>query len=229
MVGSIKIWRGLLLVTGVLGGALVLAFLVQNGWALWSREPVPQFPMEIPGTTLVIRNILTYEGEYLEDESMTFADDIAAIHLVNTGSAGIDCARVVLQWEQGTYVFDVDMLPAGGSVIVLEKYQQSYDTDRFTSCAGVQKTATGDWMSAPVTVTPRGDTKLEICNPTDRTLTDVRICFKNYLPEEDLFVGGIVYAYRIGLVAPGERFIVEPYRYLRGQSRIVGIETGNPY
>lgn len=223
MVGWNKLRRGILFMAGAVGGALVMGILAQRGWALWSRQVQPQFPMQIPGTTLVITNVLSYEGEYIEDDSCTFATDIAAICLENTGDAGVDCARVMLQWEQGAYVFDVDMLPAGMSVIVLEKYRQPYERHGYTACAGVQKTAADDWMSAPVTVTSRGETKLHIRNPTGETLTDVTIYFKSYVPESDLLLGGIVREYRVGIVAPGEEFIVEPYGYLRTRSRIVGI------
>ena len=223
MASFMKVRRFALLFTGVIGGALVMCVLVQNGWAMCRREVSSTFPMQIPGTTLVITNVLSYEGEYIEDDSVTFSADIAAICLENTGASNIQCARVILSWEQGDYVFDVDMLPSGMSVIVLEKFRQPYEKHNFTSCAGVQKNALTDWMAAPITVSPQGETKLRIQNPTDQPLTDVTLYFKNYIPESDLLFGGIVYEYRVGLVAPGESFIIEPYRYLRSRSRIVGI------
>lgn len=225
--------RGILLVSGALGSMLVICLLVQSGAALWQSDtPEPAkvfmperslaFPMEIPGTTLVARHLIWYEGGYLEDGSHTYEANVAAILLENTGTAAIECARVILRWEGGAYVFDVDMLPPHMSVIVLERDRQPYEIYEWTGCSGVQKSGTGDWQGT-VQVTESG-IRLQITNPSDVTLHDVRIYFKDYLQEQDILVGGTVHSFTVGDIPPYTTVTAEPYRFVEGYSRIVRID-----
>lgn len=219
--------RGILFVTGIMGSICIVCLLVYNGAALWrpaTGEISPQmlaFPMEIPGTTLVARHLILYEGGYLEDGSHTYEDNVAAILLENTGSDGIECARVILHWEDGAYVFDVDMLPPGMPVIVLERDRQPYALKEWIACEGVQKCSFEDWQS--ILEIEENGIQLQITNPTDQVACDVRIYFKDYLEEQDILVGGIVHSYTVGDIPPNTTVTAEPYRFVKGCSKILRI------
>lgn len=226
-----RVRRGLLLVTGFLCSGLVLYVLVQNGAAIWqpivgstAEQAQPAMPMEIPGTTLVIRNFVRYEGSYLEDGSETYEADVLGILLENTGSYGIESARVILHWDEGTYVFDVDMLPPQMSAIVLEKDRRPYVIHSWTHCTGVQKSAQEDWSDDPIAVAIMDSTKLQLTNESAKTVTEVRIYYKNYLAEDNILLGGITYSYTVAQIPPKASVTIEPYRFVYGYSRIVRID-----
>ena len=208
--------------------------LVQSGAALWQYDVNAQpltMPFQVPGTTLVVHNLLRYEGEYLEDEGVTFERDLAAVCLENVGSSGVECARVILQWQDGSYVFDVDMLPKGTTVVVLEKYRQPYAEHPWIGCSAVQKTGDDTWLNTPLEITAQGLSGIVVTNPTDKMVTDVTLHFKNYLSENRLFVGGLAYQYKVGDLAPGASATVEPYHFMWGSSQIVriGWNVGKEY
>ena len=224
----LRMRRGLLIVVGVMGSLLVVYLLVCSASAICRPgNPALQsksvFPMQVPGTTIVIRNLVNYEGEYMEDGNLTFEKNLAAVCLENQGEDGIECARVILHWENGAYVFDVDMLPAGAGAIVLEKYRSPYDDHQWTSCVGVQKCTTTSWMNVPALIMPLGPTKIHLENPTETTLRNMTLYYKHYLPSDRLLVGGIVYAIKVGDLLPGAAVSLEPERFSWGGSQIVRI------
>lgn len=220
--------RGLLLLMGTMGSIGVVCLLVHSGAALWqppAGETPPKilsFPMEIPGTTLVARHLILYEGGYLEDGSQEYEANVAAVLLENTGSVGIECARVILHWEGGAYVFDVDMLPPGMPVIVLERSRQPYEQKEWTACQGIQKIAHDPWESC-LEISP-SDITLQITNPTDQTIRDVRIYFKDYLKDQDILVGGIVHSCEVGDIPPHTTVTAEPYHFVEGYSKILCVD-----
>lgn len=226
-----RLRRGILLVAGIFGGVAVFCLLLQNGYGMWEPAvtvgqvvyPQNDLPMQVPGTTLAIHNLVRYEGGYLEDRSDIHVTDIAAILLENTGSAGIECARVILHWEDGDYVFDVTMLPPGMRVIVLEKDGQTYRQHPWTGCSGVQKTGDGDWSAFPVQIAVLDDTKLQLQNTTDMPIRRLQIYYKNYLPDDRILLGGVAYCYLVDQIPAGQSVTVEPYRFAWGYSKIVQI------
>lgn len=223
-----RVRRGLLFVTGIIGSIFVVSVLVRSGSALWQspEEPCAEqsltFPMEIPGTNLVAHHLIWYEGGYLEDGSHEYEENVAAIMLENTGAADIECARVILGWGDGAYVFDADMLPRGMPVIVLERSRQPYEEKEWTTCQGVQKVAYDRWDSS--LAFSASDISIQITNPTDHTICDVRIYFKDYLQDQKVLMGGIVHSYEAGDIPPHTTITIEPYRFVEGYSKILWIQ-----
>lgn len=220
--------RGLLLLVGTMGSFCVVCLLVHSGAALWqppAGETTPKilaFPMEIPGTTLVARHLILYEGGFLEDGSQEYEANVAAVLLENTGSVSIESARVILHWEDGAYVFDVDMLPPGLPVIVLERSRQPYEQKSWTACQGIQKIAYAPWESC--LEVSASDITLQITNPTDQTVRDVCVYFKDYLKDQDILVGGIVHSCKIGDIPPHTTVTAEPYHFVEGYSKILCVD-----
>ena len=234
MIAARRMRCGLILITGVMCSVIVMSILVRNCAASWNWETdsvaqIHCFPISVPGTALVIRNLISYEGEFIEDVNGTFETNMVAACLENVGTKGIECARVVLSWPDGAYVFDVEMLPAGMTAVVLEKYKQPYSLHPWSQCGGVQKTAIDNWLDTEIKVIPITQTKIKIQNETDHVLSDTTIYFKNYMQDEDLLLGGVVYSYHAGSLAPGDTIIVEPYYYVQDYSMIVRIDYRKEY
>lgn len=186
-----------------------------------------EFPYAIPGTTLVAQYLAVYEGPYLEDGSGEDVVDAAALVLRNTAPVGIDQARVELHWPQGSYVFELDTLPAEKTLVVLERNKQKYAKHEFTGCVGTQSTGSGDWTGYRyVTLEETGLATVKVTNISDTDLQDIRLQYKSFLSPPDVLVGGVTYSVGIPQLAAGESVEVTPFRYVRGYSRFVRISWG---
>lgn len=180
------------------------------------------FPIAVPDTCLIAQYPVLYEGPYVEDGSDEYVVDVASIVLFNTARTGIDYARVVLQWDQGEYVFEAQMLPPRGAVMVLDKGRQKFQQHQWTACKGTQQMGEGNWLDRQViTVEEVDSTTIRIENVTDDPLQDVRIYYKSYLLPDELYIGGITYCAGIKNLAPGESVQISPFRYVKDYSKIV--------
>lgn len=180
------------------------------------------FPIAVSDTCLIAQYPALYEGPYVEDGSDEYVVDVAAIVLFNTARTGIDYARVVLQWDQGEYVFETQMLPPREAVMVLDKSRQKFQQHQWTSCQGTQQMGEESWLDQQVLVVEEVDTTT-ICvqNITDKPLQDIRIYHKSYLLPDELYIGGITYCAGIKYLAPGECVKISPFRYVKDYSKIV--------
>lgn len=226
--------RVLLLIGGIFGGFLVGWQLLLSAHTIMVDKPVPEmrtkvkeaviFPAQVDGTDLVAQYPALYEGAFPEDGSGEYVVDVAALVLQNTASTGIENARVVLQWEQGAYVFEVDMLPAGKSVLVMEREKQPFVKHHWTACFGEQTTGKGEWESGGVlTVDEVSMGIIRVSNQSENILNNVRIYYKSYLPEEGLYIGGVTYCMGISEIAAGATEKLRPFHYAAGYSQVVRV------
>ena len=226
--------RMLLLIGGIFGGFLVGWQLLLSVHSIIVDKPVPEmhqqvkepliFPARVDGTDLVALYPALYEGAFPEDGSGEYVVDVAALVLQNTSSTGIKNARVVLQWEQGAYVFELDMLPAGKSVLVMERQKQPFAKHHWTACFGEQTVGERVWEpdnALTVDEVSMGD--IRVSNQTEDSLKNVRIYYKSYLPEEGLYIGGIAYCMGISEIAGGAAEKLRPFHYAAGYSQVVCI------
>lgn len=182
------------------------------------------FPIAVPDTCLIAQYPVLYEGPYLEDGSDEYVVDVAAIVLFNTARTGIDHARVVLQWDQGEYVFEAQMLPPREAVMVLDKSRQKFQQHQWTACEGLQQMGEGNWLDQQALVVEEVDmAMIQVQNITDKPLQDIRIYHKSYLLPDEVYIGGITYCAGIKYLAPGESVQISPFRYVKDYSKIVRI------
>lgn len=216
--------RILLLFTGLLGGITVLCLLVQYGSAQQRIAPKEmEFPIAVPGTTLVMHELVLYEGGYLEDSKREHVENVAAILMENVGQAGIEHARVRLFWDGGYYVFEAEMLPGNSSVIALEKNKQEYMLRPWTGCDGMQKTAEGTWWIEGVQLENVGACKLRLTNISDHEISDLQLFFKDKVYQQDILLGGSTHCVNVGDLLPGDTVLLSPYRFVWEYSQVVCI------
>lgn len=226
--------RVLLLLGGILGSFLVGWQLILCAHGIMADKPVPElrsrvkeallFPVRVDGTDLVAQYPALYEGAFPEDGSGEYVVDVAALVLQNTSSTGIKNARVVLQWEQGAYVFELDMLPAGKSVLVMEREKQPFAKHHWIACFGEQTVGERVWEpdnALTVDEVSMGD--IRVSNQTEDSLKNVRIYYKSYLPEEGLYIGGIAYCMGISEIDGGATEKLRPFHYAAGYSQVVRV------
>ncbi len=72
-----------------------------------------------------------------------------------------------------------------------------------------------------IRVTDNGDNTLTIENLTDEIIPTVRVFYKHFMQQEDLFVGGIAFTVRVTRLAADGSVTIQPAHYTSQNSRVV--------
>ncbi len=186
----------------------------------WEEVKTISLPAPVPGTTLLIQEICSYDGPFLEDGSDTEVVNIAAVHVYNAGSKWLSKASVTLQYGETVYTFSGRFIPPGGTVVLLELSARPYRQERFSSCCGWQEIAKQEPVHG-ITVTDRAMGTLIVSNTTENTFYDLYVHYKTWLSPPDVYVGGITYTVQIPFLQPGQTATVYPHHYASGYSKVV--------
>ena len=82
-----------------------------------------------------------------------------------------------------------------------------------------------EMSESKVQVIDNGDNTLTVKNLTNKTIPTVRVFYKYYMEEEDVFVGGIAFTVRITRLSAGASVTVQPSHYTSTTSRVVMVLT----
>lgn len=85
------------------------------------------FPAEIED--LSVESCYLYSGEYVEDGSFEICENVAAIKLKNNSEKDIQYLIINLETDSKLLSFEVTTLPAGSTVVALEKSKQTLMED----------------------------------------------------------------------------------------------------
>ena len=181
-----------------------------------------EFPIAVPDSALQIQMIRSYDGIYLEDGSDEEITGVAAILVENTGTACVDLAKIQMDGNQCTYEFKVTGLAAGASAVVLEAGKQSYVEQVYDSVtADVALTDTFEMSKEFLDVEDTEDGQLEITNLTGHDIPCVRVFYKFYMKDHQIYVGGITYTAKITDLKAGASVRVRPSHYAPGESQVI--------
>lgn len=223
----------LLLLAGVFlfAGASVLynqldAFAVThtNRFPTSSEPESFRFPFAVPGTNLVALELRSYDGLCLEEGSQEGLTDTAALILRNDGTELLKNASVELSQGSRTLCFELDYLPPGEKILVIERDQSKYTPDAISACCGIETVARKE-ISGLVSIRQPGNGTVLLTNRGQLPIKSVTVYFKNYDYENAMYLGGIVYEIPVRNLTPGETYIAKPMYYSEKTSRIVKIKT----
>lgn len=177
------------------------------------------------GDNLYITYIGKYTGAYMEDGSNEFVSDIMMVILENQGTQDLQLARIDLEYSDFTANFEVTNLPAGESVVLLEKNRQPYVSASYLRAGTSVVSFYDECMSLKedqVKVTG-GKHEITIENISDETLGKVVVYYKGCAAEQ--LYGGTTY--RISTEAelqPGESVTLPTGHYYETASRFVLVD-----
>lgn len=181
-------------------------------------------PCRVEGTDLIACQLVMYEGPSLENGSDAPVSDITALVLYNDGQQEVAQAEVKLTAEEELTFFASNIMP-GAQVLVLEKNVTAWKDREITACTGWVSAADHPTLSAQALEIAQVDMgTLSVTNTTGEKLTDIWLFYKNYLPEGDLYVGGITYIETIEALEPGQTVLIQPTRYAAGYSKVIKAE-----
>lgn len=222
---------GLVLVAGVL--LYVTAFHVAGMAVLYPAartvcvvtKPAAEevtFPIDLPGTPLQIEKTVFYEGPFLEDGEDELVVGVMALLVRNTGAQSLETAQITLVDERATYRFQGHHIPPHSRVLLLETGGAPFKQTGFLTARGYATEEEADLLqTGEVEIEDVSMGSVTVTNRTDRTLYDLRLYYKNYLSDGDLYQGGICYETRIETLAAGQSVTLNPQHYAMGYSRFV--------
>lgn len=177
------------------------------------------------GNNLYITKIGKYSGAYMEDGSNEYVSDVMMAILENQGENDLQLARIELVYADFTANFEVTNLPAGESVVLLEKNRHAYVSDSYLQANINSETFYAEPMNLKeeqVKVTG-GKREITVENISDETLGKIFVYYKSCAADQ--LYGGTTY--RVSVEAglePGTSTTIHTGHYYETASTIVLVE-----
>jgi len=184
------------------------------------------FPCQIPGYDLTIEKMAPYNGMFVEDGSNANIENVAMLLVKNNGDFPVEYTQIRVVCGQEALLFDISALPAGEKLVVQEKTGKTIlASDATSASALVVQRADMEMSESKVQVIDNGDNTLTVKNLTNEPIPTVRVFYKYYMENEQLFVGGIAFTVRISRLGAGASVTVQPSHYTSQTSRVVMVLT----
>ena len=181
------------------------------------------------GKGLYVTDIGGYTGMYMEDGTNELLSGILMLIVKNESDSTIQYAEITIPTEMGDAQFSLSTLPAGESVVILEKNRMVYTGQEDLSGASVYNVAV---FSEPLSLHPEEldmqilDGAINVTNISGKNISgDIVIYYKN--AAADLLYGGITYRVRIeGGMKAGEIKQIMATHFADPGSRIMFVTIG---
>ncbi len=178
--------------------------------------------IQVENTPLQILAVVEYEGAFAEDYSEDMVFSVSAILLHNPSGDFIAEAVIVIHSTKGSFLYRAEMIPAGHTVLIPERGRAPYEEMDILEVYGWVYTS--DAFLSGLEITEIEADEIMVSNDSGKTLENVRIYYKSYLPQEGIYLGGIAREVFIPSLSPGESVTLELPFYAPEYSRIVYTE-----
>lgn len=170
----------------------------QNLDSFVTQSEIKQHDTEQLGYDLELQGVGRYAGLYLEDGSNDPVSDTLMIKIKNTGEKDLQLARVSLTYSDFTAQFEITNLPAGRSVVVLEKDRHGYTDESHLSVAITdivffQKQMDVSDQTYEITGLPGA---INLKNRSASDISDDIYVYYKYIADDELY-GGITFRAKI--------------------------------
>ena len=184
------------------------------------------FPCTIPGYDISIEKMGPYSGIFVEDGSNANVKNVAMLMVKNNGDYPVEYIQIRVLCGQEELLFDVSALPAGERLVVQEKTGKTILAEKATSASAlVVRRADMEMSESRVQVVDNGDNTLTVKNLSNETIPTIRVFYKYYMEDENLFIGGIAFTVRVSMLGAGASVEIQPSHYTSRTSRVVMILT----
>ena len=177
------------------------------------------------GNHLYITDIGKYTGAYMEDGSDEVVTNVMMVILKNESEEALQLARIHLQYSEFTADFEVTNLPAGESVVLLEKNRHEFVDEGYIRATAENVTFFREPMSLKedhVKLTGVNGA-ITVENLTDQTLGEIYVYYKN--SATDLYYGGITYRAKVEAgLKPGKSTTVMTNHYYPNACTIIDVQ-----
>ena len=185
-----------------------------------------RLPYSIPGSGLVIEQFNSYNGLFFEDGSDKAVSNITAMVLTNTGDDYAEYIDITIDRDGVQLKFVGSALAPGGKMVILEASGKQFRNGTYSNCVANVATAAEFTMSEnQVRVEENAERGLLVTNITGKDIPYIRIFYKFYMTDSDVYVGGITYTAKVTDLAAGASCTVTPSHYLKGYSKVIMVKT----
>ena len=174
----------------------------------------------------MIEQVNSYNGIFFEDGSDRVVANVAAIVLNNKGDSCVEYVNITIKCGDIQLQFTGSTLDAGARMIVLETDSKSLPNGKYTDCTTEIASVTQLVLSEEqVRVEEQENGSLLVTNLTEDKIPCIRIFYKYYMDDVDVYVGGITYTTKVVDLEAGESCTVTPSHYYSGFSKILMVKT----
>ena len=184
------------------------------------------FPCTIPGYDISIEKMGPYSGIFVEDGSNANVENVAMLMVKNNSDFPVEYIQIRVLCGQEELLFDISALPAGERLVVQEKTGKTISEDQATSATAlVVRRADMEMSESKVQVVDNGDNTLTVKNLSNETIPTIRVFYKYYMEDGNLFIGGIAFTVRVSMLGAGASVEIQPSHYASRTSRVVMVLT----
>lgn len=185
-----------------------------------------QFPYTIPNSNVVIQKITGYSGVFVENGADTETVNTAAAIISNNSSSSVEFINVTVECNGEMLNFQASDIPSGATVVAMESNQSGFINGTYYNCqADIAWLNELDMSESQVKVEENEDGDLDVTNISEEDIPCIRVFYKYYMKEENMFVGGITYTVKVNGLKKGKTVTVTPTHYVPGASKVVMIRT----
>ena len=194
----------------------------------WTDAQILRQDTENLGQGLELQGVGRFCGVYMEDGSMDPVSDVMMIRIKNTTQQDLQLAKLSLDYEGFTAEFEITNLPAGKTVVALEKNRKPFVDQKYLNMSLSDVVFFRENMDVP---TDRyqitgldGAVNLKNCSEND-IAGDIYVYYK-YAAAEELY-GGITFRVKIpGGLKAGETRQVAAEHFDPDRCVILSIVSG---
>ena len=183
-----------------------------------------KFPVIFSEDGLIAEDLRLYQGQYWEDGSGEYVDNVAALMICNTTERMIAFASFAVDTLDGQLYFFAYRLPPNSRCLVLEFQRKACDPEKALACRELTVRWEAQELSREQIDYVGLGSQMTIVNRDSRPLEHVTVWYKQYVKAEDYYLGGAAYSAHLFYVQPQERRTVTPEFYDAAHARIVAIE-----
>lgn len=184
-----------------------------------------EFPFLVPGTDLIAEFFVSYEGDFIEDQSGEFLINSTALCVYNRGDSHIEFASIQIEMLSGVYCFEATCIPPHAKVIILEKYKQPYPRDPICCAEGKMHISEKGSILEQLDVVGIDMGDIEVTNRSDKVMENVLLYYKRFDSQWGIYIGGITYAISAGDLNAGESIVLSPSRFANGYTKVLYATT----
>ena len=189
------------------------------------QEPVVTFPTSVSNTPLIVLGPVCYEGPFSEAEGSEPIANGLALLLENTSDRELLYAQVTLENKEKAYCFAATHIPPEGKILVVEAGGAQWSDESYTACTGTVKYAASQSLSESVVQIQDGDMGgVNLTNVSNMPISKLRLYYKNYLPDQNIYLGGGTFTTIVENLLPGQARYVPLKFYASGASCILKAE-----
>ncbi len=182
------------------------------------------FPVTLPNSGLIAEELRLYQGSFWEDGSGDYVEEVAALMICNPTNRMIAFASFAVDTPEGQLYFFAYRLPPKSRCLVQEYNRKSCDPQKALACRELIIRWESQELSREQIDYVGFGPRMTIVNRDSRQLEHVTVWYKQYVKEEDYYLGGVAYSAHLFYVQPGQRRTVTPEYYDAAHARIVAIE-----